>query len=326
VKHRLSLAPAPGNACTREAQRAPAVPGKGRWNAGMRARAPGTGAAERPHVQPTGARLLEDNGMKKLLGAIAATALLAVATTAGATPSTVVWTPATTYTQPFLVPHITYDTYFGETSLLPVNLGLTVGFIPTNKYVEGEVGVDAFYPLLTDEDGERASKNAFQFNGKLSLKEGAFGAYSPGVSVGIANVGLVTSSAALARNDFNLLYGVVGKTFGIGTIAAGAYFGNEDLFLDENGESDEVGFMASYASPKLAVGIPGLKDVAVAADFASGSNFFSAVGAAVVLYFTDNVSLLTGPIWYLAEDSVTDPLYGSDFVWTAQLDVDIPFK
>src|SRR5512134_3744542 len=86
--------------------------------------------------------------MKRLLEAVVVAALLLTATAAHATPSTVVWTPATTYTQPFLVPHITYDTYFGERAGFPTDVGLTMGVIPDNKYVEGELGVDGFYPML----------------------------------------------------------------------------------------------------------------------------------------------------------------------------------
>jgi hypothetical protein len=260
--------------------------------------------------------------MKKALMAVVAAALLGAAPIASATPSTVVWTPATTYTQPFLVPHITYDTYFGETAGVPTDVGLTLGVIPANPFVEGEVGVDAFYPILPDLNGATPAKNAFQFNGKLSLKEGALGAWAPGLSLGIMNVGLEED-----YNDYNIMHATLGKTLGaFGTVSVGGYMGNDKLLLDENGESDEVGFMASYASPKLAIGIPGLKDVAFAADFASGKSFFGAVGGAVALYFTDNVALLTGPVWFLGEDSVVDPVYGNDFIWTAQLDVDIPFR
>mgnify|MGYP001297329120 CR=1 FL=1 len=125
------------------------------------------------------------------------TALLGTAAAARATPSTVVWTPATTYTQPFLIPHITYDTYFADDVMYPVDVGLTVGFVPDNKWVEGELGVDAFYPLARKVDpntgavGGPEAKNAFQFNGKLSLKEGSLHEYAPGLSAGISNVGLV---------------------------------------------------------------------------------------------------------------------------------------
>jgi hypothetical protein len=264
--------------------------------------------------------------MKKALMAVVAAALLGNASIASGTPSTVVWTPATTYTQPFLVPHITYDTYVGERTFLPTDLGLTIGIIPSNRFVEGEVGVDAFYPILPDADGARPTKNAFQFNGKLTLKEGAFGAWSPGLSAGILNVGLESG-----YNDYNLLHATLGKTLGaFGTVGVGAYLGNDELFVDETGAADELGFMASYASPKLAIGLPGLKDVAAAVDFASGDNWFSAVAGAVTLYFTDSVSLLTGPVWFLNEELAqglyafpATPGTGSQLAWTVQLDVDV---
>ena len=78
--------------------------------------------------------------MKKLLGAIAVTAMLAAATTASATTSTTFWTPATTYTQPYLVPHLTYDSYFGEKGNLANDYGLTVGVLPFAK-LQGELGI-----------------------------------------------------------------------------------------------------------------------------------------------------------------------------------------
>lgn len=270
--------------------------------------------------------------MKKALKAITAATLLASATLAGATPSTVVWTPATTYTQPFLVPHVTYDTYFGEQVLYPVDLGLTVGVIPPNAWVEGEVGVDAFYPLSAtpakDESsgpGAFETKNAFQLNGKLSLKEGALHAHAPGLSVGIMNAGLTKD-----LNDYNILYAVVGKTLGaFGTVTAGVYQGNDKLLLSipdpasgDEPKKDETGFLASYASPKLPVGRAGLKDVALGVDYQSGDSAFGALAAAAVLYFTDAVSLLTGPVFFNNEHAA---LNGKQLAWTVQLDVDVDF-
>jgi hypothetical protein len=265
--------------------------------------------------------------MKRLLEAMVVAALLLTATAARATPSTVVWTPATTYTQPFLVPHITYDTYLGETQFgIVPDVGLTMGFIPENKWVEGEIGVDAFYPVtLTDENGKRSSKIPFQFNGKLSLKENSVAAGAPGLSVGLANAGLVTNKLAGARNDFNLVYAVLGKTFSFGTVGVGGYTGNKELFLDKNGKKDNVGAMASFTSNKYAVGTVGLKDISFGVDFASGSSFFSAVAAAAVLNFTDTVALLTGPVYFLDKD-IANRTYGAQFAWTVQLDVDLDFS
>lgn len=261
--------------------------------------------------------------MKRLLEAVVLAALLLSATAAHATPSTVVWTPATTYTQPFLVPHITYDTYFGERTAYQIDTGLTVGVIPSNRFLEGEIGVDAFYPLGATPTGSNAgkfeTKNAFQFNGKLSLKEGALHDLAPGLSAGISNAGLTKD-----LNDFNILYAVLGKTLGaFGTVSVGGYMGNDKLLLDEKGEKDEVGFLASYASPKVSVGVAGLKDLSFGIDYQSGDNAFGALGAAAVLYFTDAVSLLTGPVIFNKKETAT--LGVTNFLWTVQLDVDVDF-
>lgn len=268
--------------------------------------------------------------MKRLLEATAVAALLLSAAAARATPSTVVWTPATTYTQPFLIPHLTYDTYFGERTAFTTDLGLTVGFVPDNKFVEGEVGVDGFYPLASTPSGSSAgrfeSKNAFQFNGKLSLKESALFAEAPGLSVGVTNLGLTKD-----LNDFNVLYGVLGKTFGAyGTVAVGYYTGNDRLLVklpaptsSDPVKKDASGFLASYASPKFAVGAAGLKDVAFGVDYQSGDNLLGAFGAAAIFYFTDSVALLTGPVVFNNKYSATGGV--TNLLWTAQLDVDIDF-
>ncbi len=265
--------------------------------------------------------------MKRLLEAVVVAALLLTATAAHATPSTVVWTPATTYTQPFLVPHITYDTYFGERAGFPTDVGLTMGFIPDNKYVEGELGVDGFWALAPDSnkalgDGKFASKNAFQVNGKLNLKEASLFAESPALSVGIMNVGFTSK-----YNDYNIVYAVLGKTIGAyGQIGVGGYTGNDKLLLkypsnpaDATSKAN-TGLMASYASPKLTIDTVGLKGISFAVDYMSGQSAFGAFGAAAMFYFNDAVSLLTGPVIFNNKYSATSGV--TNLLWTVQLDVD----
>lgn len=268
--------------------------------------------------------------MKRPLDVVVVAALLLGATSARATPSTVVWTPATTYTQPFLVPHITYDSYFGERAGFPTDVGLTLGVVPDNRWVEGELGVDGFYALAPDGrkdlgSGRFASKNAFQLNGKLSLKEGALFGGAPGLSAGGMNLGLTRD-----YNDFDILYAVLGKTLGAyGQVGVGYYQGNDRLLvkvpaspLDATRKAAS-GVMASYASPKLAVGAVGLKDVSFGVDYMSGDSAFGAAAAAVTLYFNDAVSLLTGPVLFNDRYSATGG--AARFLWTVQLDVDIDF-
>src|SRR5262245_55192999 len=72
---------------------------------------------------------------------------------ARATPSTTYWAPSTTYVQPFLVPHLTYDTYFGKgvfagqagSPIYPVTTGIEIGVLPW-KALQLEVGFDLLLP------------------------------------------------------------------------------------------------------------------------------------------------------------------------------------
>ncbi len=251
--------------------------------------------------------------MTKSPKALAAAAALAVAGVASATPSTTVWTPATTYTQPYLVPHLTYDTYVAEKGMLQNTYGLTVGVVPGDK-IQGEVGFDVFYPGFTGD--------YFQLNGKVTVAENLLGKWSPALSVGIANAGFEKDVS-----DYDLLHATLGKTLPFGTIGLGGYYGagSSVLWRGSSGSVNRGGFMASYASPDVKIGLPGLEKVVLSADYASGNNWFGAVAAAASFYFTSNVSLLTGPVWFLDTD-LYKAAYRTDFMWTAQLDVDIPFR
>jgi hypothetical protein len=252
--------------------------------------------------------------MKKLLLAASAAALLAFAGPAMATPSTVVWTPATTYTQPYLVPHLTYDTYVGERGNLQNDYGLTVGFLPSEK-IQGEVGFDLFYPGFT--------KDFFQLNGKLTLMEGALGEWAPGLSVGVANLGFKKDVS-----NYGVTYAALGKGFGqAGTIGLGGYYGamSKLLWTGSSGTVARTGVMASYTSADINLNLTGLKKVVLGADVASGKNWLGAVGAAATFYFTDSIDVLTGPVWFLDKD-IYKGATGGNFVWTIQVDVDFDLR
>src|SRR5512138_3772269 len=111
--------------------------------------------------------------MTKSLKAAAAAAALAAAGAASATPSTTVWTPATTYTQPYLVPHLTYDTYFAQKGNLPGTYGVTMGVLPSDKF-QGELGFDLFYP--PSPFGE-TKDNFLKENDKITAVEGILGTW-----------------------------------------------------------------------------------------------------------------------------------------------------
>jgi hypothetical protein len=249
--------------------------------------------------------------MKKALRALTLCAGLAGASAAWATPSTTVWAPSTTYTQPFLVPHLTYDTYFtkGAGRGYPVTTGLTIGVLPYDA-VQAEVGFDLLFP--TDDP--------VLLNGKVTLVEDKLFAYQPALSLGVANAGVT------AATDLAMVYAVLGKTIpGVGaSVAIGGYYGlNGNLWVDKNGAKEQAGLLASVASPPIKVGAPVLDSIVLAADVQTGKNAFGAAGVAASFYFTPNVALLTGPVFFL--EKALQP-NGSSYMWTVQLDLDAPLR
>jgi hypothetical protein len=262
--------------------------------------------------------------MKKALKALAAAAALASAQGASATPSTTFWTPETTYTQPYAVPHLTYDTYVAEKGVLANTYGLTVGVLPFEK-LQGEVGVDLFYPTLSV-----FTKDLAQVNGKLTLPEGAFGELQPGVSFGIANVGFKKDIS-----DYNVLHLSIGKTLPVvGAVAVGGYYGagSKALWTGSDGKVNRTGFMASWTSPDINIKRTGLDKIIFLADVSTGKNWMGAVGGGIGLYFTPAIDILTGPVYFLDKDlyagvpgSGSTGLTGTNLLWSVQLDVDIDF-
>ncbi|HEX9399825.1 MAG TPA: hypothetical protein VF912_06910 [Anaeromyxobacter sp.] len=249
--------------------------------------------------------------MKKALEGIAAAAALATASVASATPSTTFWTPSTPYTQPYLVPHLTYDTYFSEKAAYPIDLGLTVGILPFDL-VNAEIGADVLYP------GE--TKTTFAVNGKVTLVEGKLARWQPAISAGIANVGFKKDIS-----DLYLFHAHVGKTLPyIGEIGGGIYTGlNDKILVDKNGNKENSGFFLHWMGPDLPVGVTGLKKIVPAADFQSGNNALGAVGGGLYFYFTDAIYLLVGPVFFLERDVQPGK---ADWLFTAQIDVDFDLR
>jgi hypothetical protein len=253
--------------------------------------------------------------MKKALEAVAAAALLATAQAAWATPSTVYWTPATAYTQPYLVPHLTLDTYVGEQGGLLNDYGLTIGVLPgslSGDKLQGEVGFDVFLP---GGPGKVYLKNTFQLNAKATLVEGALAKWQPGISLGLMGVGFKKDVS-----NQHLLHLDASKGFSFGTVGAGLYYGagSKALWTGGDGDVHRAGIMASYVSPDFVIDRPGLNKINFTADLATGKNAFGAIGGGAVVYFTPAIDIITGPVWFLDDD-----LYGdSQLMWTVQLDVD----
>jgi hypothetical protein len=254
---------------------------------------------------------------RTLVGTIAGAAgLIVSASPAMATPTTTFWAPSTATCQGYAVPHITYDTYFRKGPAAgtagapgyPIDTGIEIGVIPSGK-VQAEVGFDLLLP----------SEDPFFFNAKACLIEGALFAGSPAISAGFYNIG--TKEGVTDYNMFHLMFQKNLKPGGY--IAAGLYHGFSDvLFINSEGEEKKTGAMIGGASPDLVIGLKALKKMNFVADVQTGKNIVGAWGFGTNVYFADNVSLLVGPAFYF--DKALQP-GGSKWLFSVQLDIDIPF-
>lgn len=249
----------------------------------------------------------------KMLAAAAAIVAMACGS-AMATPSTTYWTPMTLDIQAYKVTHLGIDNYFtvakkassGEQGAFPTDVGLTIGVLPFEKILM-EVGIDANYP----------SDNPYIFNAKIGTPEDALFKGAPTLQVGIFGVGTKNKVT-----NQNVLYGVIGKSIPmVGRLSAGPYFGNKDVLVDAAGDKENTGFMVAFDR-----GFVPTKDAAgnefnrfvLAADYASGKNAIGAGGVGVYYFFTKDISLLTGPVWF------NEKAINGAWKWTTQLDINLP--
>lgn len=230
-----------------------------------------------------------------------------------ATPSTTFFTPMTPDIQPYGVLHLGIDDYFtvfrkadhGAGSF-PTDMGLTMGVLPFEK-IQMEVGVDLLEP----------SDDPWFFNAKIGAPEGVLFKESPALQVGIFNVG---TNDHVTNQD--VVYGVIGKTIpGIGgRLSVGPYIGNKDVLRDSEGHKENTGFMVAFDHGFLPVRDKSGDEynrVVFAADYASGNNAIGGGGFGVYYFFTKDISLLTGPVWFNEED------INGKWKWTTQLDINL---
>lgn len=245
---------------------------------------------------------------------LATLAALAFSTGAAmATSSSTVWTPMTPDIQAYGVLHLGVDNY--STVLrkasngagdFPTDAGLTVGILPFEK-LQMEVGIDLLEP----------SDNPVLFNAKIGAPEGALFAGAPALQLGIINAGTKKDVT-----DYDIVYGVIGKTIpGVGRLSAGPYVGNSRLLVDAQGKKENEGWMVAFDRAFMPVkDAEGneLNRLVFAADYASGDNALGGGGAGLYYYFTKNISLLTGPVWFNEE------AINGKWKWTVQLDINLP--
>jgi hypothetical protein len=156
-----------------------------------------------------------------------------------ATPSTIIWIPSVDF-QGYKSFHLGIDNYAydfmsgkpGSGTAFPTDLGLTVGVLP-GSIVQAEIGVDYFTPQLSP----------FMLNAKVGVPEGALADWSPAIAVGGFGFGFLKNVT-----DYNIVYGIAGKTFPvIGRIEAGYFSGNKLLLIDlSSGSADNSGVLLSW--------------------------------------------------------------------------------
>jgi hypothetical protein len=252
-----------------------------------------------------------------------ALALLALtALGAHATPTTTVWAPSTTGIQPFLTPHLTYDTYFWKgtaagqagSPLYPITTGLTMGVLPFDN-LQLEVGFDLLLP----------SSDPLLLNAKLGVPEDKLFAFQPSLAFGIYGVGTKQSTDTALGTDYNVLYAQVQHSIpGIGGfLSVGGYYALQDkLFQASDGSGTyRSGFIGGAGSPDININAPWLQKITVTADVQTGKNAFGAAAGALNFFFTDKISVLTGPVYFFDPGSQPG---GRQWMWTMQLDIDMP--
>ncbi len=249
--------------------------------------------------------------------AVGVVTLVIFAVTAHATPSTTYWTPMTPDIQGYFVPHIGVDNYFtvGRSSRngsgsFPTDVGFTMGVLPFEK-LQMEVGIDYLQPY----------DFPFCYNAKVGSPENALFKGSPALYVGFFNGGFghyIPNNSTSA----NIWYGAVGKAIPfIGRLSMGPYIGDRKVMVDRDGDKANTGFMFAFDH-----GFVPVKDkegnefnrLVLAADYATGKNLLGGGGVGLYYYFTKDISLLSGPVWF------NEQAINGKRKWTMQLDINLP--
>lgn len=226
--------------------------------------------------------------MKTLLCFLVSALGLLLSAPAFSTPSSTYWTPCTIDIQTAGVTHIGVDNYFGigsndisRTDEFGTDIGVEWGAKITSK-IAAEYGVD----MLTS-----PATTPFFLNAKIGYREKTISKNAPAVQLGIFNVG---TKRGATNNEQNIAQLIVGGTLPNGKtrLMASYYVGNRASLKSSTGTTENTGFMVAFDYQIL----PG--KWVLAGDYASGKNAIGGGGVGVYYYFTKDISLLAGPVWF----------------------------
>lgn len=203
-----------------------------------------------------------------------------------ATPSTTYWTPCTIDIQPAALTHLGVDNYFGfgssnQLDEFPIDIGPEWGAQLTSK-LAAEYGFDIISsPYITP----------FFLNAKIGYRENTISKNAPAVQFLLFGFGTKRDSV---NNQQDIVSLIVGKSLPNKKtrIAAACYVGNAASLKSSTGETQNTGYMIAM-DHQLIQG-----KWVLAADYASGKNIIGGGGVGIYYYFTPNISLLAGPVWF----------------------------
>lgn len=224
------------------------------------------------------------------------------------TPSTVFWTPCTTDIYATGTGHIDEDNYFtvfnrrGHDSFFPPDTGFEIGIFSWNDW-SVEAGID--YLGGTDDP--------LFFNIGIGLPEDKLFCHAPSFKVGFFNAG--TRYHSFNRTNQNIVDIIIGKSLPDwigGRFCVGGFSGSRAI------GKNQQGFMVSYQRSFCPAKYCGDKDYfkwVLCADYASGKNTIGGGGVGIYYYFTPDISILTGPVWFNSRK------INGDWKWSVQIDI-----
>lgn len=224
------------------------------------------------------------------------------------TPSSVFWTVCTTDVYATGTGHIDDDNYFtvfnrrGHGSTFPPDVGLELGVFSW-KDLSVETGVDYL----------GGTNDPLFFNAGVAIAEDKLFCHAPAVKLGFFNAG--TRYHGHNRTNQNIVDLIIGKSLPDwigGRLCIGGFSGNRAI------GKNRQGFMVSYQRPFCPAKDCNDKDYfkwVVCADYASGKNTIGGGGVGIYYYFTPDISILTGPVWFNSRK------INGDWKWTVQIDI-----
>jgi hypothetical protein len=254
------------------------------------------------------------NQLKSLakLVLISAIGLMVTPNVTKATPSTIIWIPSVDF-QGFNSWHLGIDNYIraqkdnGVRGAGMYDLGVTVGVLPFKKF-QAEVGID--YLSMGDAIYD---DHPIYFNAKVGMPEGTMFKGAPAIAIGAYNFGLKTN-----LTNYNILYGVIGKTLPvIGRLSVGYFNGNDKLLIDGTGAKSNSGILASWDRS--------MKEISdklwFAVDYQGGNNYLSSLNFGFSWAFTDKISVIVGYDIYNDSRTYYNSTDRNKNTFTTQLDI-----